>query len=82
MCNNNRTLTEQTMHLDNIRKVLFEYEYIDKRSDLSHKLTDKERDALYKVFQCRSRAMVVNNLNEDILRTVAENTVKRRLGIF
>lgn len=82
MCNNNRTLAEQAMHIDRIRQELYEYEYVDRRSDLTHKLTDKERDALYKVFQCRSRAMVVNNLNEDILRTVAENTVKRRLGIF
>lgn len=82
MCNNNRTLTEQTMHLDDIRQVLYEFEYVDKRSDLTHKLTDKERDALYKVLQCRSRAMMVNNLNEDILRQIAENTVKRRLGVL
>lgn len=82
MCNNNRNIASQRMHLDDIRQVLYEYEYVDKRSDLSHKLTDKERDALYKVLQCRSRAMVVNNLNEDILRQIAENTVKRRLGIL
>lgn len=82
MCNNNRNIASQSMHLDDIRKVLYEYEYVDKRSDLTHKLTDKERDALYKVFQCRSKAMEVRNLNEDILRTVAENTVKRRLGIL
>ena len=82
MCNNNRNLASQSMHLDKIRQVLYEYEYVDKRSDLTHKLTDHERDALYKVLQCRSRAMMVNNLNEDILMQIAENTVKRRLGIL
>lgn len=79
MCNNNRTLAEQSMHLDRIRQELYEYEYIDKKTDLTHKLTDKEREALYKVFQCRSRGMVVNNLNVEILRQVAENTIRRRL---
>lgn len=79
MCNNNRTLSEQSMHLDRIRQELYEYEYIDKKTDLTHKLTDNERDALYKVFQCRSRAMVVNNLNVEILRQVAANTIIRRL---
>lgn len=83
MCNNNnRILAEQSMHLDRIRQELYEYEYVDKRTDLTHKLTDKERDALYKVMQCRSKAMIVNNLNVDILRTIAENTIKRRLNIL
>jgi len=82
MCNNNRPLAAQAMHLDRIRQELFEYEYIDKKTDLTHKLTDQERDALYKVYQCRSRGMVVNNLNAEIVRQVAENTIKRRLGIL
>lgn len=82
MCNKNRTLAEQAMHLDRIRQELYEFEYIDKKTDLTHKLTDKERDALYKVMQCKSRAMVVNNLNVDILRTICANTIKRRLGIL
>lgn len=82
MCNNNRPIAAQAMHLDRIRQELYEFEYVDKRADLTHKLTDKERDALYKVFQCRSKAMVVSNLNVDILRTIAENTIKRRLGIL
>lgn len=79
MCNNNRPLAAQAMHLDRIRQELYEYEYVDPRTDLTHKLTDKERDALYAVYKCRSRAMVVNNLNVDILRQVAANTIRRRL---
>ena len=82
MCNNNRPLAAQAMHLDRIRQELYEYEYLDKRADLMHRLTDQERDALYKVYQCRSRGMVVNNLNAEIVRQVAENTIKRRLGIL
>lgn len=82
MCNNNRPIAEQAMHLDRIRQELYEFEYIDKKTDLTHKLTDQERDALYRVYQCRSRAMVVNNLNAEIVRQVAENTIKRRLGIL
>lgn len=82
MCNNNRPIAEQAMHLDRIRQELYEFEYIDKKTDLTHKLTDQERDALYKVYQCRSRGMVVNNLNAEIVRQVAENTIKRRLGIL
>ena len=82
MCNNNRPLAAQAMHLDRIRQELYEFEYVDKRADLTHKLTDQERDALYRVYQCRSRGMVVNNLNAEIVRQVAENTIKRRLGIL
>lgn len=78
----NNPLAAQAMHLDRIRQELYEFEYVDKRADLTHKLTDQERDALYKVYQCRSKAMVVNNLNVDILHQVAENTIKRRLGIL
>lgn len=81
MCNN-RPLVLQSMHLDRIRQELYEFEYVDKRADLTHKLTDQERDALYKVYQCRSRAMEVRNLNAEIVRQVAENTIKRRLGIL
>lgn len=61
---------------------LYEFEYVDKKTDLTHKLTDAERDALYKVFQCRSKAMEVRNVNVDIVRLVAENTIKRRLNIL
>ena len=78
----NNPLAAQCMHLDRIRQELYEFEYIDKKTDLTHKLTDQERDALYRVFQCRSRGMVVNNLNVEIVRQVAENTIKRRLGIL
>lgn len=78
----NNPIALQSMHLDRIRQELYEFEYIDKKTDLTHKLTDQERDALYRVYQCRSKAMVVSNLNADILRTVAENTIKRRLGIL
>ena len=78
----NNPLATQAMHLDRIRQELYEFEYIDKKTDLTHKLTDQERDALYKVFQCRSRGMEVRNLNVDVLRQVAENTIKRRLGIL
>lgn len=79
MCNNNRDINSQAMHLDRIRQELYEFEYVDPKTDLTHKLTDKEREALYKVFQCRSRAMVVNNLNVEILHQVAENTIRNRL---
>lgn len=79
MCDNNRTLAEQSMHLDRIRQELYEFEYVDPCTDLTHKLTDKERDALYQVFRCRARGMMVNNLNVDILRQVAENTIRNRL---
>ena len=78
----NNPIAAQAMHLDRIRQELYEFEYVDKKTDLTHKLTDQERDALYRVFQCRSKAMVVNNLNVDILRTIAENTIKRRLNIL
>lgn len=78
----NNPLAAQAMHLDRIRQELYEYEYVDKRADLTHRLTDQERDALYRVFQCRSKAMVVYNLNVDILRQVCENTIKRRLNIL
>lgn len=79
MCNNNRTLAEQAMHIDRIRQELYEFEYVDPLTDLTHKLTDKERDALYQVFRCRARGFMVNNLNVDIVHQVAANTIKRRL---
>lgn len=79
MCNNNRPLAAQAMHLDRIRQELYEFEYVDPKTDLTHKLTDKEREALYTVYKCRSRGMVVNNLTPYIVRLVAENTIRNRL---
>ena len=61
----------------NIRKILTEHTYIDKRTDLSHRLTNNEINALVQFFaSCK--------LNEDYdeyyLHTVADNVIRKRLS--
>ncbi len=62
----------------NIRKILYEHIYIDKRTDLAHRLTTKELDGLCGFFQtCQEN----EDYDDFYLHTVADNTIKRRLHI-
>lgn len=62
----------------NVRKVLDDYTYTDKRTDLAHKLTYDERDNIARFFyQCSDDP----DWDERDIIKIAERQVKKRLGI-
>lgn len=60
----------------NVRKILEAQEYIDKRTDLAHKLKTNEIDALVQFFATLKEN---EDYDDDYVRLVADNTIKRRL---
>lgn len=62
----------------NVREILTQHLFIDRRNDLIHKLKTNEIDALVQFF-----ASLKENEDYDdfYIHTVAENTIKRRLHI-
>ena len=61
----------------NIRKILTEHTYVDKKTDLSHRLTNNEIDGLVQFF-----ATLRENEDYDdfYLHTVADNVIRKRLS--
>lgn len=63
----------------NVRNILTDHRYIDKRTDLEHRLTTGEIDALCSFFvTCKEN----EDYDEDYLHLVADNTIKKRLNII
>lgn len=62
----------------NVRKVLDDYTYTDKRTDLPHKLTNDERDNIARFFyQCSDDP----DWDERDIIKVAERQIRKRLGL-
>jgi len=62
----------------NVRKVLDDFVYTDKRTDLPHKLTTDERDSIARFFYQSSDDQDWDE--RDIIK-VAERQIRKRLGI-
>ena len=62
----------------NIRKVLDDYVYTDKRTDLPHKLTHEERDSIAQFF---FSTQWDTDWSERDIEKIAERQVRKRLGI-
>lgn len=62
----------------NVRNILESHIYVDKKTDLSHRLTNNEIDGLVQFF-----ASLKENEDYDdfYIHTVVDNTIKRRLNI-
>lgn len=60
----------------NVRQILTDHVYIDKRTDLAHKLKTNEIDALVQYFATLKEN---EDYDDDYVRLVADNTIKRRL---
>ena len=61
----------------NIRKILTEHTYVDKKTDLSHRLTTNEIDGLVQFFaSCREN----EDYDDYYLHTVADNVIRKRLS--
>ena len=60
----------------NVRKILAEHIFIDKRTDLAHKLKTNEIDALVQFFATLKEN---EDYDDDYVNLVADNTIKRRL---
>lgn len=62
----------------NIRKVLDDYVYTDKRTDLPHKLTNEERDSIAQFFYSTQWD---TDWSERDIEQIAERQVRKRLGL-
>lgn len=62
----------------NIRKVLDDYTYTDKRTDLPHKLTLDERDSIAQFF---FQTQWDTDWSERDIQQIAERQVRKRLGL-
>lgn len=60
----------------NVLKILSEHVYIDKKTDLPHKLKTDEINALCRFF---ASCKLNEDYDDDYVRLVADNTIKRRL---
>lgn len=62
----------------NVREILTQHLFLDRRNDLIHKLTNNEIDGLVQFF-----ASLKENEDYDdfYIHTVVDNTIKRRLNI-
>lgn len=67
----------QSRHI-NVRKVLDDYTYTDKRTDLPHKLTLDERDSIARFFYQSSDD---GDWDERDIIKIAERQIRKRLGI-
>lgn len=62
----------------NVRKVLDDYTYTDKRTDLAHKLTTDEKDSIAQFFYATQWD---TDWSEKDIITIAERQIRKRLGI-
>ena len=62
----------------NIRKVLDDFVYTDKRTDLPHKLTNEERDSIAQFFY---QTQWDTDWDEREIIKVAERQIRKRLGL-
>lgn len=63
---------------EQIRTVLTNHRYTDKKTDLGHSLKTAEIDALCSYFEsCKDD----DDCNEHYIHTVADNVIKRRISI-
>ena len=71
------TNTQGKTRLD-IRKVLDDYTYTDKRTDLPHKLTVDEKDSIAQFFYSTQWD---TDWSEKDIKAIAERQIRKRLGI-